>query len=356
MKKLTIALLVVISTVLTTINLYSVQRVALFEEFTNTACGPCASVNPSIETFLANNHDDILSVWYHVNWPSSSDPFYVANIPANMARRNYYTFNAVPYSKIDGVQTPSPGNMGSMTSALNTRLAIPSPVELSATVFESTNSYDITIDINTVDAVPSGTYKLHTVVLEDNIEYNAPNGETHFDHVMREMYPSGSGLAIDLVQGNTITEDMNLSLDPSWVTDNLEVVLFIQNDATKEVIQAARANFDFIVANPVETQMMVFNETLDLDISDVFSCVSGSYEVSLEDGYSSNTDIATASINGTTLNIETHSTSGLVDITLTSTSHDDHIITNTFSIIVNNPQGPHAVLVNSSNRATLWTE
>ncbi len=338
MKKRISVILLLVSLLATVFAGNRVQRVALFEEFTSTTCGPCASLNPAIESFLSNHEGEIIAIWYHVWWPAAGDPFYTANTASNEARVSYYNVNAVPDSYIDGIMEPSPGNNSSMTSALNTRLAISSPIELSGTVFESTNSYDLSVTINPVDAIPSGNYKLYAVVVENDIAYNAPNGEDFFDHVMRDIYPTDDGLSIDLVEGTPITEDLNLPLNSSWDAQNLEVIIFVQNSSTKEVIQAARANYDFIVAEPITTQMMLYDETLDIDFSDVFTCASGSYEVTLEDGYSSNPDIATATINGSNLSILTGSTSGLVNITLTATSHDDHVISSSIPIIVNNPQ------------------
>lgn len=107
--------------------------------------------------------------------------------------------------------------------------------------------------------------------------------------------------------------------------------------AVMTAVEAAINDFDFRVSNPISNQMMMFSQTLDIDVSDVFICGSGSYEVTLEDGYISNPDVASVSLSGTTLSINTNSVNAVAEITVTGTAYDNTVRTNTFSIIVNDP-------------------
>ncbi|MEI6899538.1 MAG: hypothetical protein WCL00_06655 [Bacteroidota bacterium] len=61
------------------------QRLVLLEQFTQASCGPCATVNPGIESLLNSNPDKITSVWYHTSWPGV-DPMYNQN-PADVNAR-----------------------------------------------------------------------------------------------------------------------------------------------------------------------------------------------------------------------------------------------------------------------------
>ncbi len=54
------------------------QRLVLLEHFTQASCGPCATYNPSIHTWLVNNPDKITSINYHTSWPGY-DPMYNHN-------------------------------------------------------------------------------------------------------------------------------------------------------------------------------------------------------------------------------------------------------------------------------------
>ena len=76
MKKLTMIL------VLTTILLGNVcniqaKRLVLFEQFTNTACGPCAKFSPSCDSLLMVRLGDVVSIQYHFYYPAGNDPFYL---------------------------------------------------------------------------------------------------------------------------------------------------------------------------------------------------------------------------------------------------------------------------------------
>ncbi|NOX18705.1 MAG: Omp28-related outer membrane protein [Chlorobi bacterium] len=225
------------------------DRLVLWEQFTNTGCGPCASANPTIEQMLTNNTEDVvISIWAHVWWPSSGDPYYVANTTDNAARTNYYGVNGVPDSFVDGVLGPSPGNMSSMQAAVDERHNTPSVIDLH---LEYDNNYKIRVEYTVVNTIPSGNYKLRIAVVENDLYYNASNGETHFNHVLRKYYPDAGGVSIDLsAKGDHDVLYFNLTMDPSWDLDNIEIFAFIQDDVMREVAQAAKATYSPIV--PVE--------------------------------------------------------------------------------------------------------
>ncbi len=225
------------------------DRIVLWEQFTNTGCGPCASANPTIEQMLANNGEDVvIAVWAHVWWPSSSDPYYVANTTDNAARTSYYGVNAVPDSFTDGVLEPSPGNMTSMQNAVDERHNTPSIIDLQA---QYDDSYKLRVEYTVVNTIPSGNYKLRVVVVENDLYFNAPNGETHFDHVLRKYYPDANGTSIDLAaKGDHDILYFDLTMDATWNLDNIEIFAFIQDDVMKEVAQAAKATYSQYV--PVE--------------------------------------------------------------------------------------------------------
>lgn len=240
------------------------QRIVLWEEFTNTSCGPCASANPSIEAMLQNNGPSVvLAIWYHVWWPGNGDPMYQANIAENTARTQYYGVSAVPDSYCDGILEPSPGNTSQMQNAVDERYNTFTVVELEA---QYDDNYKLRVDWNVVNELPTkGNYKLHVAVIENNIHYANPpgnNGETDFNYVMRKMYPDASGTTVPLFNGAAGWTYFDVLIDPSWAEENVQIIAFMQDDDTGEVLQTTLATYNSVV--PVELTSFTANKNGDL--------------------------------------------------------------------------------------------
>jgi len=107
------------------------QRLVILEEFTQASCGPCASVNPTIEALLNSNPTKITSVWYHTNWPGY-DPMNLHNPNEVAARVGYYGVTYVPWSVLDG-NYYSGSATGWNINTVNARYAVPF-ISLLATV------------------------------------------------------------------------------------------------------------------------------------------------------------------------------------------------------------------------------
>lgn len=179
-------------------------------------------------------------ITYHMNWPAGNDPFYLANIEENVARRYYYNVNYVPHVFIDGFIDGLSG--GPWEDMMLERYAEDSwlTIELSGQMLSATTG-EVTAHItNTGVSSVNGT--LHFVLIEDDIAY----GGEIWNHVMRDYFPDVSGEAIVLGAGDDLirTEAFTIPDPPdSWVTENLEAIVFVQNDGTKEIYQAGRIFF-----------------------------------------------------------------------------------------------------------------
>lgn len=234
---------------LTLIGMYSFgqgsPRMVLWEQFTNTSCGPCASFNPSAEAYWDDHEDDVVAIAYHVWWPGSGDPFYQDNIAEQQWRTNYYNCNSVPWTTIDGNKYNTNPSMGTIQSIINTQLGVPSPftIDLSHTKSPTNDAVDVTMDITCTQDI-SAPMKAFIVVVEMVIDMPSPpgnNGETHFTRVFKKFLPDNNGNALP----SDMSIDDNVVFNESWTLENffdhtnLAVVAFIQNTTTKEVYQAA---------------------------------------------------------------------------------------------------------------------
>lgn len=231
----------------TTVYLPGVQKKILYEAHTATTCGPCASQNPALDAFVQSHFDSIVAIKYHVWWPALGDPMYNANIPQQRVRTQYNSVSAVPTLMIDGVhqQVSSYTTLSNLLNPFNTRRALGSPIGISVTDTRiAGDSIKATITINVVSALPSNVdYRLRINALERKIEYSSPpgsNGETIFYDVFRRMYPSANGIPISYSPG-TYTVEYKYKRDASWVDSMLYTAVFIQDEFTHEVINAAKA-------------------------------------------------------------------------------------------------------------------
>lgn len=228
------------------------QRLVLFEEFTQASCGPCASQNPSFNTLLQANETKAVSIKFQVWWPGY-DPMYLQNSPDVDSRVGYYGVTGVPHGTMDGVAIDN--DCGYYTGApycadqteIDDEYAITSP--LNVVVTHSFNADYTTIYVHvdvTAGADLTGSLKLQTVVTEKEIDFNTPpgsNGEMEFFSVMKKMLPGAAGTSTgDFASGETKSYDFEWDLSNIYNLNQLMVVAFVQDDATKAVIQAGKSD------------------------------------------------------------------------------------------------------------------
>ncbi|MEW6468244.1 MAG: T9SS type A sorting domain-containing protein [Bacteroidota bacterium] len=219
-------------------------KFVLLEEFTQASCGPCASQNPGFKTnILDPNPDKVRLVAYHTSWPGT-DPMYSYNTTDNGGRTTYYSVTGVPYVVMMGnQQTGSPSSF--TQTAIDNEWNETSPIKITVTEVDNGNNRDVTIEIKSVGAPPSGSYNLVIPIVERNVQYTSPpgtNGETYFPCVFRDMLGTTqtNGIPVTLpTQGNSITMGPYNYLESIAIFNASELapVAFLQNTATKQVIQ-----------------------------------------------------------------------------------------------------------------------
>ncbi len=237
--------------------LYAQNRVVLIEEFTNASCQACAVHNPPFDLLLSNNLDNVIPLKYRASIPGF-DPMNIHNPSEVQTRADYYNIFGVPLALIDSEYTPAStflneGNPSNANQALlDAAAAVSAPFDLDVTHSFDTNYENISINVNienvsgtVVNALQTGSMKLRVVIVEEEISFPiAPgtNGETNFGYTMRDMIPDANGTTLSDTWSvsETGTESFTVAI-PSYIYSigQLGVVVFIQDDATKVVHQAA---------------------------------------------------------------------------------------------------------------------
>jgi hypothetical protein len=212
----------------------------LYEEFTSSTCGPCASANETLDPILAANAGTHSLIKYQMNWPGGGDPYYT---PEGGVRKNYYEVTYVPDMYINASQL-YPGDM--TQEIYDSYIGIPTAMEIDVTA-EIDDNYNITVTAN-IDVISGYDAGLtaHIVVVEKLTVANVgTNGETEFYNVMMKMLPNASGTLLPaLTPGTTesITETYDMGLTFIEEPNDLAVIVFVQDNSDKSLIQSEQVN------------------------------------------------------------------------------------------------------------------
>ena len=211
----------------------------LIEKFTSSTCGPCASYNSStFNPYYTAQNQNFNYIAYQMNWPGSGDIYYTAE---GGVRRDYYGVNAITSLWIDGAEYSTSNSQAILTTHVNTEATKPGYFSLTAN--RNLSGGNAIVNYNITPFI-TGSYVLHAAVIEKLTTANTgSNGETSFKHVMMKMVPNASGTTINTTAGTPITGQISASLAGTNIEENsdLEVIIFIQNAATKEIMQSFKA-------------------------------------------------------------------------------------------------------------------
>jgi hypothetical protein len=210
------------------------QRLVLCEEFTSSTCGPCANFNANtLPAFEAENEGKYAMIKYQMSWPGSGDIYYTEE---GGVRRNYYGISGVPNFVCEAENWGTSVNQDQFDEFY----AKPSFFEVTGN--HSIDGDNISIDITVNPFVTVENITLHCVIIENETTENVgSNGETSFEYVMMKMMPDGHGAQVDFVAGTPYTVNYTHDMSTTNVEemDDLDVIIFLQNDANSEVLQSA---------------------------------------------------------------------------------------------------------------------
>ncbi len=222
-------------------NLTAAPRRVLAEIITNTACSYCANANQVLTQIYEAHYNEMSVIRYHAWWPSSSDPFYQANIEENTRRINYYGADYTPHLYIDG-SIDAEYQTSTWEYRIQQELQVPSPLimDLEIQYHPSSHTGQVITTITVDSVVNFVAPKLRIALVESNIEYNAPNGEHIHHQIMRDMIPNAEGIPLSLGAGVVVVDTQTFVIQDDWDQSNCAIVAFVQDDgAGKRVYQSA---------------------------------------------------------------------------------------------------------------------
>ena len=244
-------------------------KIVMIEEFTQASCDPCANAAPNVDSVYANNTANALLVRYHVNWPGTDYMNNVTQTPFVGAMVSFYSVSGVPDAQLDG-QYVYPGAGGLSSAVIHAANALMSPLKISVTGnYDGTsNTFSFSANIQSHGDLPSGL-RARAVLAIDQLTY-ANNQSTEsipqyvFPEVAETMFGSGAaGTALSaFTAGSTQTFASSWVKNHRWAsvssatwnydsTATGKIIVWVENDATKTVYQAAAVSVPVTIGTGV---------------------------------------------------------------------------------------------------------
>lgn len=254
-------------------------RKVMHEVFSSSTCPPCRPGNVALAAIFDARPGTHCVLKYQCDFPGTGDPYYTTEVGT---KRSFYAVNSVPATVRDGLPGVNP-NGGYTLDDYDGLQAKPSfaRIKINTAQLSWKGKVDFNVTITPLEDYMTGSnWRLMAAISEKTTYRNVEtNGETEFHHVMKKMVPSPNGTILSNLQKgvaqsfdlsytfpdkyrlpNTSADRINLATETT-VEDfwDLEVVVFLQNNATKEVVQAEWKDVAFNTGLPTEADPFAFS-------------------------------------------------------------------------------------------------
>ena len=224
-------------------------RMVLVEEATNASCPPCAAQNPFFEYYLDLPHNEasIIPITWHSNFPGA-DVMNKANPTMHDGRVAYYGISGVPTAVVNGRVQPAssssfysgaPADTVAIANGANQVRGTMSPITIAIEETRAGKDVTVKVTVSSTEAIVGKTLRIVAVEGHHNYASAGTNGEKDFFMVSRQALPSLAGTPITLAAGESTTITESYTIASEWKPSEMHTVAYMQDDATKEVLQAA---------------------------------------------------------------------------------------------------------------------
>jgi len=286
-----------------TVSQTSLKKV-LFEEGTGTWCGWCPRGAVAMEYMTTTYPDQFIGVAVH-----NGDPMTLA------AYDNGADFSGFPGMNVDRVVLGADVSQSSMTSNLNTRKLLVTPVSLEAS--GNVSGSNITINANATfrTVFSAANYRLGVIISEDNVTGTAsgykqtnyyaggangpmggyellpssvPANQMVYDHVGRALLGGYAGQANSVPSaigdGQTVSYTFNYTVPATSNIANMHAVLVLIDQDNGEIINAKSAELATL-AIPENNTSSTFEiyPNPSSDFFNISNLKSGDYTISIYD-------------------------------------------------------------------------
>ena len=239
------AMIILVLTTMLLGNVWNIQskRLVLFEQFTNTACGPCAKFTPSCDSLLMVRLGDVVSIKYHFYYPAANDPFYLQEQENLYNRSKFYNVSGVPACLVDG--TPIQSSIPAISSKIDELKEGNQKIDLQITSNISDGKLLVNVNAKPLESIDNENLRLFVCIIEEEVIFDepVPNGETEFRCVLKKFLPDSDGYNL----GNLTDTNKTYNFETEWEINGfydesqLAIIAFIQDINTHEVYETSYA-------------------------------------------------------------------------------------------------------------------
>jgi hypothetical protein len=240
------------------------NQTVVMELFTGAQCPPCVAADVAFDALgKAYSHHDLILIQYHMHIPGP-DP--MVN-PDTIARWDYYkgltgTPSTIFNGKTENLRGGGPMGMSESKfkqyrDVIDPLLEKSTPITIAGKANRSGDKISISVDVKRESA--SDNLKLRLLVVEDVVKFVGGNSLRFHHHVVRGMPGGAAGVELKGTEfhhsATADITDIRSGLD-SYLTKfaedkpfpqpgrplemkNLKVIALVQNDETREIVQAA---------------------------------------------------------------------------------------------------------------------
>ena len=217
------------------------RNLVVVEVATRTSCPACYAAAVACNALLSNGHP-VAIIKNH-----TGDPF--ANVYSS-ARNAFYTYPGTPTAWFDGLNRSVGGaTYDAYLTKVNERMQVASRYTVSATGGTEGGVFTAQVTVAKTEPDTNSNLKLHAVLTESHIPY-VWSIFTTVENVNRLMIPDQNGSAITLNTGQETTVNLSFTPNPSWVTAKCELIFFLQNMTSKEILQGIKYSFTDLFYHP----------------------------------------------------------------------------------------------------------
>jgi PKD repeat protein len=215
------------------------DRIVLLEHFTNTSNPEANLENTFIDNQRNGNSEEVIIIQYHTNFPGR-DQLNEANKADPSARALYYGVPQTPRTALDGyIENEKFSQWG--VPALKRRKLVSSPfsIEIDFPATATAGTLAISAKLTALLKV-EGNLFVHIAVIEKEVT-DLYEGAPTFENVLRKMLPNAAGTQLNQTWLPGAFETFNQSWELVHIKDpsQLAVVVFVQDEQTREIYQAA---------------------------------------------------------------------------------------------------------------------
>jgi hypothetical protein len=243
------------------------KRAAVVELFTGAYCPPCVAADTAFDALLKTyKSEDVILLQYHLHIPLP-DP--LTNKDSEIRAEKFYDVDSTPTFLVNGKKGPGLGGpkifakngYEKLCDLLNKELEEPAAAGLKLKVSRDGNEISMAAEVGKMKNAGKKT-RLRFVVVEDVVHFPGGNGQRFHHHVVRGFAGGVDGVAVPAA-GGEFKHTLDLKKFKLGLIDylaaqgkaqpflselrplelkHLRIVALLQDDETKEILNAAQAD------------------------------------------------------------------------------------------------------------------